>query len=58
MYVPECTLPEKQTGVTRATHTVAYYNAVGIAKTRWNSSHGWNVTMDEYRSFRKDRQGR
>lgn len=56
MYMLKCPLPEKQTGVTRATHTVTCYNAVGIAKTWWNGLHGWSAAMDEYRLFRKDRQ--
>lgn len=43
MYMPECTPPEKQTGVTKVTHLATYYDAVGIAKTWWNISHGWSA---------------
>ena len=32
------------------------YNVIGITEMWWNGSHNWNVGMDGYKLFRKDRQ--
>ncbi|GAB0205228.1 hypothetical protein GRJ2_002988400 [Grus japonensis] len=34
------------------------YGLIGITGTWWDSSYDWSVGMEEYRLFRKDRQGR
>ena len=33
-----------------------HYDLVAITETWWDSSHDWNVIMDGYVLFRKDRQ--
>ncbi|GAB0209581.1 hypothetical protein GRJ2_003423800 [Grus japonensis] len=34
------------------------YDIVAITKTWWNDSHNWSAAMDNYKVFRRDRQGR
>ena len=34
------------------------YDLTGIMETWWDGSYDWSVGMEEYRLFRKDRQGR
>ncbi|GAB0192581.1 hypothetical protein GRJ2_003481800 [Grus japonensis] len=34
------------------------YDLIGITETWWDRSYDWSVGMEEYRLFRKDRQGR
>ena len=34
------------------------YDIIGVTETWWDNSHDWRITMDGYRLFRKDRQGR
>ncbi|GAB0203845.1 hypothetical protein GRJ2_002850100 [Grus japonensis] len=34
------------------------YDLIGITEMWWDSSYDWNVGMEGYRLFRKDRQGR
>ncbi|GAB0208591.1 hypothetical protein GRJ2_003324800 [Grus japonensis] len=34
------------------------YDIIGITETWWDNSHDWRTTMDGYRLFHKDRQGR
>lgn len=32
------------------------YDAIGITETWWDGTHNWNVGIDEYKFFSKDRQ--
>ena len=41
-----------------ATVLLESYDLVAITETWWDKSHGWNVAIDGYRLFRRDRQGR
>ena len=34
------------------------YDIIGISETWWEETCDWSVTMDGYRLFRRDRQGR
>ena len=34
------------------------YDIMGVTETWWDNSHDWGITMDSYRLFRKDRQGK
>ncbi|CAM4574228.1 unnamed protein product [Lepidochelys olivacea] len=34
------------------------YDVTGITETCWDNSHDWSTVMDDYKLFRKDRQGR
>lgn len=34
------------------------YDIIGITETQWDNSQDWRVTMDGYRLFSEDRQGR
>jgi len=34
------------------------YDLIAIMETWWDESHDWNVTLDGYRLFRRDRRGR
>ena len=31
---------------------------IAITETRWDESHNWNTLIEDYRLFRRDRQGR
>ena len=34
------------------------YDLIAITETWWDESHDWNVALDGYRLFRRDRRGR
>ena len=34
------------------------YHLIAITETWWDEYHDWNVALDSYRLFRRDRQGR
>jgi len=34
------------------------YDPIAITETWWDESHDWNVALDGYRLFRRDRQGK
>ena len=34
------------------------YDVLAITKTWWDESHNWNTLIEDYRFFRRDRQGR
>ncbi|KAK4807079.1 hypothetical protein QYF61_018420 [Mycteria americana] len=34
------------------------HDIIGISETWWNESHDWSAGMEDYRLFRRDRQGR
>ena len=34
------------------------YDVLAITKTWWDESHNWNTLIEDYRHFRRDRQGR
>ena len=38
--------------------TVGKYDLIAITETRWDESHHWNTLIEDYRLFRRDRQGR
>jgi len=33
------------------------YDIIAIMETWWNDSHNWSVATDDYKLFRRDRQG-
>ena len=34
------------------------YDLIAIMETGWDESHDWNTLIEDYRLFRRDRQGR
>ena len=34
------------------------YDLIAITETWWDESHDWNTLIEDYRFFRRDRQGR
>ena len=34
------------------------YDLIAITETRWDESHNWNTLIEDYRLFRRARQGR
>ena len=34
------------------------YDLIAIMETWWDESHNWNTLIEDYRLFRRDRQGR
>ena len=34
------------------------YDLIAVAETWWEDSHNWNTTIEGYKLFRRDRQGR
>ena len=34
------------------------YDLIAITETWWDESHAWNTLIEDYRLFRRDRQGR
>ena len=34
------------------------YDLIAIMETWWNEWHDWNTPIEDYRLFRRDRQGR
>jgi len=34
------------------------YNLIAIIETWWEESHSWNTMIEDYKHFRRDRQGR
>ena len=41
-----------------ATMLLESYDVVAITETWWDESHDWSATIDGYRLFRRDRQGK
>ncbi|KAK4826412.1 hypothetical protein QYF61_008945 [Mycteria americana] len=57
MYTNARSLGNKQEELELYAHSESY-DIVGVTETWWDNSHAWRITMDSYRLFRKDRQGR
>ena len=57
LYTNACSMGIKQ----EEQETVAQlgkYDLIAIMKTWWDESHDWNTLIEDYRLFRRDRQGR
>ncbi|KAK4828724.1 hypothetical protein QYF61_000715 [Mycteria americana] len=57
MYINGCSLGNKQEELELHAQSESY-DIIGITETWWDNSHDWRSTMDGYRLFCKDRQGR
>jgi len=54
MYTNACSLGKKQEDMELCAQS-ASYDIRSVTATWWDNSHGWRITMDDYRLFCKDR---
>jgi len=57
LYTNACSMGNKQEEL-EAIVLLESYNLIAITETWWDESHDWNIALDGYRLFRRDRRGR
>jgi len=57
LYTNACSMGNKQEEL-EAVMLLESYDLIAFLETWWDESHDWNVALDGYRLFRRDRQGR
>jgi len=54
LYTNACSMGNKQEEL-EAIVLLESYDLISITETWWDESHDWNVALDGYRLFRRDR---
>ena len=57
LYTKVCSMGNKQEELETMVQLGKYY-LIAITETWWDESHDWNTLIEDYRLFRRDRQGR
>ena len=57
LYTNERSMGNKQEELETVTQ-LGKYGQIAIMETWWDESHDWNTLIEDYRLFRRDRQGR
>ena len=57
LYINACSMGNKQEELETVVQ-LGKYDLIAIMETGWDESHDWNTLIEDYRLFRRDRQGR